>query len=203
MEYHKIDSVFKRNPASHRFIDGDWSRPEFGYLADLEWEFTEKVDGTNIRIGWDGNACHLGGRTDSANIQQCILDWWAAHNERLRVCFYEIFGCPAVIYGEGYGPKIQSGGKYRPDHSVVVFDVRVGKIWLKREGVLDVCHKAGLDCVPIIGRGTLADAIAMCRSGFQSKWGDFPAEGIVARPAIELLDRMGQRIIAKVKVGDF
>lgn len=27
---------------------------EFDYLKDNTWIFTEKVDGTNIRIMWDG-----------------------------------------------------------------------------------------------------------------------------------------------------
>ena len=52
-EYHKIQSLFLRDPATqHRtFLHGQWSMPEFEYLADLEWTFTEKVDGTNIRVG--------------------------------------------------------------------------------------------------------------------------------------------------------
>lgn len=48
-EYHKIDTLYKRDMDSPRkpLIIGDWSQPVFGYLADNQWEFTEKVDGTN------------------------------------------------------------------------------------------------------------------------------------------------------------
>jgi len=37
----------------------------------------------------------------------------------------------------------------------------------------------------------------------ESVWGDFQAEGIVARPGVELFDRAGRRIITKLKCRDF
>jgi len=43
----------------------------------------------------------------------------------------------------------------------------------------------------------------VCRAGLVSKWGDFEAEGIVARPAVELKTRAGERIITKLKTRDF
>lgn len=43
----------------------------------------------------------------------------------------------------------------------------------------------------------------MTRKGIKSQWGDFIAEGIVARPATELLTRNGERIITKIKHKDF
>lgn len=39
--------------------------------------------------------------------------------------------------------------------------------------------------------------------GFKSQWGDFIAEGIVARPMTELKNRNGSRIITKIKHKDF
>jgi len=45
--------------------------------------------------------------------------------------------------------------------------------------------------------------IAMVKEGFNSQWGNFIAEGIVARPSCELLDRRGNRIITKLKYKDF
>lgn len=61
----------------------------------------------------------------------------------------------------------------------------------------------GLDIVPIIGRGSLFNMIDMARDGFDSTWGPFRAEGIVARPACELKTRNGSRIITKIKHRDF
>jgi hypothetical protein len=45
--------------------------------------------------------------------------------------------------------------------------------------------------------------VKICNKGFESQWGDFIAEGIVARPQVELRDRAGHRIITKLKHKDF
>ena len=55
IEYPHIDSVFKRymdGPNRGRLIEGEWTYPEFEYLAPCKWVGTEKVDGTNIRVQW-------------------------------------------------------------------------------------------------------------------------------------------------------
>ena len=53
------------------------------------------------------------------------------------------------------------------------------------------------------GRGTLHEMVEQARKGIKSTWGDFAAEGIVARPAVELKTRAGHRIITKIKSKDF
>ena len=53
---------------------------------------------------------------------------------------------------------------------------------------------------------TLDEAIDMVKKGFKSKVSEDPtlnAEGIVLRAPLGLLDRMGRRIITKVKAVDF
>jgi hypothetical protein len=80
----------------------------------------------------------------------------------------------------------------------------------------------GIESVPVIGSGTLHDAVDIVSSGItfdhngvvqrwytsivgglESRWGPFEAEGIVARPVVPLFDRKGQRIITKIKSVDF
>ena len=53
-KYHKIQTVYLRDPDNRyrTLLDGKFAKPEFGYLADCEWVFTEKIDGTNIRVDW-------------------------------------------------------------------------------------------------------------------------------------------------------
>lgn len=210
-EYHKIQSLFKRDMNSKRktLIEGEWTLPEFAYLASNVWTFTEKVDGTNIRVIFkefvEGNAVTFGGRTADAQIPAQLV---GRLNERflpLAQRLGEVFpDGQAVLYGEGYGAKIQKGGgNYRPDQDFVLFDVRVGQWWLQRADVEDVAQELGLDVVPVIGEGTLHDAIRMAKDGIRSTWGDFQAEGIVARPKTELSTRSGHRIITKVKCRDF
>ncbi len=41
------------------------------------------------------------------------------------------------------------------------------------------------------------------QKGFNSQWGPFLSEGIVARPATELCGRDGKRVITKIKHKDF
>jgi hypothetical protein len=206
-EYHKIHSIYKRDMDSkHKtLIEGAWTLPEFEYLAGNAWTFTEKVDGTNIRVIFKDGGITFGGRTENAQIPAQLV---TRLNERflpLAAKLGEVFADgSAVLYGEGYGAKIQKGGgNYRADQDFVLFDVRVGRWWLQRADVHDVAQKLGLDVVPVIGEGTLHDAIAAAKTGFTSTWGEFQAEGIVARPKTELKTRDGHRIITKIKCRDF
>ena len=201
--------MVKRDPANkHKtLLDGEFSMPEFEYLADNEWVFTEKVDGTNIRVHTQGDSGVIfAGRTDNSDIPAKLV---AKLNEMFPQgsgLFPEIFGQNAdvYLYGEGYGARIQKGGgNYRQDQSFVLFDVKVGDWWLQREDVVDVSRKLGLDVVPIIYYGNLWDMVQYAREGFKSNWGDFQAEGIVARPATELKIRSGHRVITKIKCKDF
>lgn len=205
-EYHKIQTVFKRDMQKNgkTLLEGQWTLPEFEYLAGNQWVFTEKVDGTNIRVMFKDGAVTFGGKTDNAQIPANLV---ARLNDRflpMAAQLQEVFGCDACLYGEGYGAKIQKGGgNYRPDQDFVLFDVRVGDFWLQRADVEDVAVKLGIDVVPIIGEGTLHDAIAQAKAGIGSTWGAFQAEGIVARPKTEMNTRNGHRIITKIKCRDF
>jgi hypothetical protein len=107
-----------------------------------------------------------------------------------------------ILYGEGFGEKIQSGGKYREGQGFVLFDAWCG-MWLERESVEEIATALGVDVVPVIGSGDLVEMVRWVQNGFNSAWGDFKAEGIVARPGCELLNRRGERIITKLKCKDF
>ena len=120
--------------------------------------------------------------------------------------FEQIFGeTPMILYGEGYGYKIQKGGDYRSDVSFILFDVYqpTNDIWLKREAVEDIAKKFNIDVVPFIMRGTIEDAVRLVKSKPMSTIGKAKMEGVVGRPLVELKDRLGKRVIIKVKVNDF
>ena len=74
-EYHKIQTVFHRDPDTKfkTLLEGRFSLPEFEYLQNNEWIFTEKVDGTNIRIIFDGELT-FGGKTDRAQIPNQLVN---------------------------------------------------------------------------------------------------------------------------------
>ena len=75
-EYHKIDTLYERDmEGSKKLIEGKYRNETVEFLKNLEWVFTEKVDGTNIRIHWDGHKVVFGGRTDRANIPAHLMNY--------------------------------------------------------------------------------------------------------------------------------
>ena len=205
-EYHKIKTVFNRDPETKfkTLLIGQYALPEFEYLKDNEWVFTEKVDGTNIRVMFDGDKITFGGKTERAQIPGTLVTKLQEMFLPGLDKFMEIFDCPVCLYGEGYGARIQKGGgNYRNDQGFVLFDVKIGNWWLQRKDVGDVAAKLRIEIMPIIGKGNLDDLVSKVSGGFRSEWGEFLAEGIVARPAVELWARNGDRIITKIKHKDF
>ena len=49
-------------------------KPAVEYLKDNIWQFTEKVDGTNIQVYWDGHKVEFAGRTDKAQIPSHLME---------------------------------------------------------------------------------------------------------------------------------
>ena len=207
MLYHKINGIFKRNHETNRFIIGDYSIPEFDLLKSIEWEFVEKLDGTNVHVEFDGQNRKIGGRTERTIHPKHLLFKLESifSVEKLQDVFNENPDNKITLFGEGVGAKIQNcGGNYNPDGAdFVLFDVNVGGWWLKKDVVAEIAKKLGVRSAPIVGYGTLQDGIDLVKNGLTSEWGDFEAEGIIARPKCELFARNGKRIITKIKIKDF
>lgn len=217
-EYHKIQTVFLRDPNNNykTLLEGQYSLPEFKYLRNNRWTFTEKVDGTNIRVLYNGypliKEVEFRGKTDKAEIPKFLFEKLKEMFpiEKMEAVFnfdrdYDEDIPFVCLYGEGYGAKIQKGGgNYRQDQSFVLIDVKIGgRWWLRRNDVQELANKLEIECTPVIGNGTLDNMAKLAKHGFNSYWGDFTAEGIVARPEVELFARDGSRIITKLKYKDF
>jgi hypothetical protein len=112
-----------------------------------------------------------------------------------------------TIYGEGYGLGIQKGGNYiKNGNEFIVFDVKVNDIYLKTDARDSIAEKLGAPIVPFMGYFTLDEAIDFVRKGFKSTIAenpDYMAEGLVLRTELGLRNRMGKRLIVKVKYEDF
>ena len=206
MQYHKIQSLFFRDRSTNKLMLDQWSRPEFGLLKDMQWEWTEKVDGMNMRIIWDGETgqFRIAGKTDNANIPPALYDRMLRLVDEVGGDF--IIACdsrPFTIYGEGYGGKIQKGSKYSTEMDFVMFDVRIHDAWMERDFVRDLGAITGIPVAPVVGSGTIDEAIQCVKGGLKSRWGDFNAEGLVIRPPVELKNKWGERVIAKVKEVDY
>lgn len=222
MEYPKIETLFDRG--EDFVVDTTKFRlPEFENIK--RWHVTEKIDGTNVRVMYKttGSPDNLGrvtfgGRTDDASMPTFLLNMLqetftlekllaaftpSAPNEVLEV----------VLYGEGYGPKINKGGNYRSQEQGVsfrLFDVRVGQWWLNWNNIEDVARKLDISTVPVLADAVGLDwLIGLVQEEFNSVVAEqerrvgFTAEGVVARTDPLLFTRKGERLMWKLKARDF
>lgn len=226
-EYPKIETLFNRNPEDMKHvIVGQLRDPAFG-LVD-KWLVTEKIDGTNVRIIYENGEVRIGGKTDNASMPLFLLDVLNAAFTAER--FDEIWPTAdapgdlgdivpprVVLYGEGYGPRIQKGGgNYRSDPAFRLFDVRVwgddsrggGKWWwLDWPNVEDVANKLGIATVPVLAENATLDYAAEfvnTRSVVASleSASIIDHEGIVCRTVPLLFNRRGHRVMWKLKGRD-
>lgn len=208
-EYIKIETPFERDTeGSKKLIENKWRNETVRYLRGAKWQFTEKIDGTNISIVWDGHKVEFHGRTERAQIPAHLVNrlnvlFGGETNEEL---FEQTFGeTPMILYGEGYGAKIQNGCLYRDDVDFILFDVYQPDrdVWLKRESVEGIAKTFGVDVVPIILEGDIDNAVEYVKQKPISTIGKAQMEGLVGRPEVELKDRCGKRVIVKIKTKDF
>lgn len=207
IEYNKIDTLYKRDmEGSKKLLEGEFRNPTVEFLKDNVWQFTEKVDGTNVRIFWDGHNVQFGGRTDKAQMPAPLVNHLNSvfSTPEAEQIFEEKFGeTPVILFGEGYGPKIQNGGLYRNDVSFIMFDVLIANNYQPRESVEDIAKAFGVDVVPIIFEGTIQEGVDFVKTNPDSTMGTAKMEGLVGRPKIEMRDRCGKRVIVKIKWDDF
>lgn len=227
MEYPKINSIYKREGVesvdgkfrkghnSNKLIEGDYSRLE--YPCVRHWNVSEKVDGTNIRIYFqkmgDDVFCppFIQGRTQAAQIPatlfahlQTIATW-----ECFGKAFPELMGeenFRVVLYGEGYGPKIQGcGSLYRNDPGFILFDVLVGSWWLKQEDMRDIAEKLGVPSAPFLGIMNDYQVVEYIKSKPLSKCSNVPQvmEGVVCRSEPLMLTRDQKPVMFKLKCKEF
>lgn len=241
MEYPKIETLFNRDE-KFKVIEGDYRLLEFENIK--KWYVTEKIDGTNIRVtyqpdyrgtgrghpGWFEELEFMGmqllfkGRTDKAELHPNLTKYLEKTFtlEKLMKAFPEKEEFPkypsVILFGEGYGPKIQKGGNYREDISFRLFDVYIkdkenplGGWWLEPENVEDIATKLGIETVPTVAinyptkeivelvKIRVPSTVAQREGGNEN----YPMEGLVARTKPLLFTRRGRRLMWKLKLKDF
>lgn len=208
IEYHKIDNIYERDITTNRLIEGKFRNPVVEVLKDIPWVATEKVDGTNVRVHWDGSSVKIGGRTDNAQMPVPLMEHLQKtfNSDEAKAKWAEKFGTTAVtLYGEGFGGKIQKAGpRYGPTQTFALFDVLINGNWQERGNVEGIGSIFGVPHVPVVPTTLgLGDWVSYIKLKPTSRYGQFEMEGIVVRPAAELKDRTGKRIIVKIKCCDF
>lgn len=216
-EYQKIETPFNRDiNGTKKLVIGDFRNPIVKYLKSLPWICTEKVDGTNIRVHWDGHKFNFYGRTDVASIPTFLytkLEEIFRNNETEQVMEQLFADREVILVGEGYGAKIQKcGANYIKDGvDYMGIDVMIKTkddekwVYLDRQDAEDVFKALNIRMVPIIGYFTLSEAIDYVTAKPYSKVSEVQQvmEGLVCVPSVPVYDKSGHRIIVKIKVKDF
>jgi ATP-dependent RNA circularization protein (DNA/RNA ligase family) len=207
LKYPKINTLWKRDE-NNKFVilPGDYSKEEFKAIS--QWRVTEKIDGTNIRVIWDmatEDNIVFKGRTDKAQIPVFLLD--SLKETFTKELFEKHFPeSQVVLYGEGYGNKIQSvGKKYRKDNGFILFDAWIDGWWIEQHNVKDIAKKLGIKDVPDLGIMSTEDIIDLVKSKPKSKESseELISEGVVVRSEPLMLFRDGTPIMWKLKVKDY
>ena len=222
MKYHKINALYNRwrkdldpietlplNKKYGDFKDGEFAQSEFEYLFNNQWIWSEKLDGTNIRIyaNWSEqygiHTFEVKGKDENSSTPKDLLEWiknWIYENSQI---VSDLFATEDIIlYGEGVGTKIQKVGHNFGSQHFKLFDVYINGFWLQKDDVLDIANKLSLD-TPITWIGTIQDAIDKVKALPISSFGNFTIEGYVGQPIVRLNDAKQKRITTKIKVCDF
>ena len=92
-EYQKIESIYRFDQNVKGFVK-EYYNPIVEYLENNKWIGTEKIDGTNIRIYWNGKIFEFGGRTEQAEIPKALLK---PSFKNLPFLIVKPIGCPVDI----------------------------------------------------------------------------------------------------------
>jgi len=210
-KYSKISNVYNRDPETGKIKEGEYAYKVFRQLEDIIWVGTEKIDGTNIRLTWNGDRVGILGKREESQIPEFLFDALVKRycTPEVEELFEQSFGgTPVVIYGEGYGKGIQACGvKYIPDgNDFIMFDVCFpeSKQFLSWGDVVDIGAKLNIKCVPVVACGPLPALVRQVKIKPYSVVAkeELVSEGIVARPMTELRTNQG-RVMCKIKTRDF
>jgi|SRR3990167_1149297 len=216
MEYHKIETMFNRDE-KFNVIDTAFRNPVYGTIKT--WRASEKLNGTNMRVYLTAEGeTKIKGRSDNADIKGDLIDWIQKRMpiEKLKEILWRpnkagvIEPVEVVMYGEGVGTGIQSGGHYLKEKEFVLFDILIAsKWWLDYDAIIGIAKSFGIKHVPDLGIMTLEEIIEKVKGGMMSIFAkentgiEIEAEGIVARPIETLFDKRMNRVIIKLKGVDF
>lgn len=181
-------------------------------LMDAPVTISEKVEGSNFwtRAEPDGSVC-VGQREHTLLPREGAVHTYHAMAEGLRIAELARLlaherGRPATIYGEALGPKIQGNIYQLRNHTVRIFDIRIGSHFLPATEFLSAVRGffGGSEIlVPVLlepGTTTLREWLAgrsiKEASNGRSLLADRLREGIVIKPLVEeYLPEIGRLVI--------
>jgi Rnl2 family RNA ligase len=174
---------------------------------------TEKIHGTNARVGLVEGTVRIGGRNqDHTNDEQGdsvmgFVKWVreSALANRISVFFR---GDNIIFFGEWFGSGIQKGVNYGKEKQFRVFDVRLNGKYQDWDDVVRFSNAIGLRTVPELYRGfpklDIFDKLLDVQSTVAKELGveteNNLHEGIVIKPTKSIInENTGQWLITKYK----
>jgi len=203
------------HPAFHRYTDiQNYYRYPTAIPDGMLVRMTEKIHGTNSRVGYIGGSVMAGSHKtnrkefDAAGNRSLYWRPWTPATQKLLIALGDH---DVVVFGELYGPGIQD-----MDYGIVpgevgyqVFDITIDGQYMNWDVLQAVCVVCGIATVPLLYSGpfskTILDActdgpttLGSVRSKFKGR------EGVVVTPLQEThSDILGGRLILKNKSVDY
>lgn len=211
--YNKIYAPFRREGLKDKTVKvGLWQNDAFKATQNLNWEWTEKIDGTSIGVKWDGERVSFVGHTEKSKIPPRLLNWLTEKfgTSEAESLFESTFGETCVtLYGEGISKETNLNYGYS-DGNFIFYDIfcdTTNQFWT-RETVHDIAKTFELTEPAIMLVGTIMEAVHWLINTKEDKIkskldSTLPIEGLVGRPPVELLTANGSRLITKVKYKDY
>lgn len=184
-------------------IENLYKAPEL--LLFKEVYALEKIHGTSAHIAWKDGEVKLFSGGEKYEKFSGLFDL-----KVLAERFTAIGNPQMIVYGEAYGGKCMGmRATYGESLRFVVFDVKVGEVWLSVPNAEDVAKNLHLEFVHYtkcttdladLNAQRDADSVQAVRNGIGEKK---PREGVVLRPLEEFTKNNGGRVIAKHKREEF
>ena len=103
IEYQKIETLYKFDNVTKTYRK-EFFNPYVDYLKDNEWIASEKIDGTNVQVEYDGHRVAFHGRTERTNFPKEVLAALTGKFADSEVVFEQMFGDkPVILFMECYG----------------------------------------------------------------------------------------------------
>lgn len=183
-------------------------------LLQPEVVCTEKIHGTNARVGLVDGVLRIGGRNqEHTNDLQgdSVMGFvrWVRESgleERLRKTFPA--DSAVIFFGEWFGSNIQKGINYGKEKQFRVFDVKFNGKYSNWDDTVFLSQQVGLSTVPLLYRGvpkmSIFEGLLDIQSNVAQELGVETTnnlhEGIVIKPTNMVInDQTGEWMIAKYK----
>ena len=163
IEYPKIHNVYKFDESNKEFTRTFYDA-EVEYLKDLKRLATEKYDGMNIRVYYDGYSVSWYGRGSRSKLPDEVNDLLKKYFVDTTIIFEQHFGdCEVELFLECYGGKINGSkkrGRYGGiDETLIGLDVMINQVFLDRTKIDSIFEIFGIKSVQLIEFNNLEETM--------------------------------------------